>query len=250
MSVYATKSEFVYNHVRDAVLSGDLAPGERLNQVQLAARLGASTTPLREALRRLHAEGLVHLDAHRDARVTRLSAAEARHLTEIRLSLDPLAAGLAAKHHTPADAEELRGLLDQLGPIVEDTDDKVLVSHRRFHSVLHRASGNPLLAQLLDGLWDRTERYRRLGLELLAGTGRRRDMDFHEHFELVEHVLDGRVEAATALMHHHVAASLSILALDMLESEQSRTESAAGTTPTKISPTAAPRPDQNNRRTR
>ena len=77
---YSTKSDFAYLRVRELILSGELAPGAVLNQALLAKQIGISTTPLREALRRLRQQGLVELDAHRDARVTALNAEEARDL--------------------------------------------------------------------------------------------------------------------------------------------------------------------------
>jgi DNA-binding GntR family transcriptional regulator len=96
VELYATKSDFAYRRVREMILSGELEPGGVINQAILAREIGISTTPLREALRRLKQQGLVELDAHRDARVTELSAEEARDLLEVRRSLDPLAASLAA----------------------------------------------------------------------------------------------------------------------------------------------------------
>ncbi|MCX2731854.1 GntR family transcriptional regulator, partial [Saccharopolyspora sp. NFXS83] len=96
VSPLMTKSELAYVSVRDKILSGEFPPGSVLNQATLARTIGISTTPLREALRRLKAERLVELDAHRDARVTELHAEEARDLLEIRRSLDPLAVSLAA----------------------------------------------------------------------------------------------------------------------------------------------------------
>ena len=100
---FATKSDLAYTRVRGLILSGELAPGAVLPQAALAQQIGISTTPLREALRRLKQEGLVELDAHRDARVRPLDATEARDLLELRRSLDPLAASLAAQRRTDAD---------------------------------------------------------------------------------------------------------------------------------------------------
>src|SRR3954449_12318731 len=97
---FATKSDLAYTQVRDLILSGELQPGAVLPQAALARTIGMSTTPLREALRRLKQEGLVELDAHRDARVRPLDAQEARDLVELRASLDPLAASLAAQRRT------------------------------------------------------------------------------------------------------------------------------------------------------
>ncbi len=86
---FATKSELAYTRVRALILSGELAPGAVLPQTALAQQIGISTTPLREALRRLKQEGLVELDAHRDARVRPLDAAE---LAEQPLGVRALAA--------------------------------------------------------------------------------------------------------------------------------------------------------------
>ncbi len=89
-----TKADYAYSEVRERIMSGALPHGAVVSQEALAAELSVSTTPLREAMRRLSAEGLVVLDAHRDARVAPLSAAEARSLFEIRQQLDPLAVRL------------------------------------------------------------------------------------------------------------------------------------------------------------
>ena len=106
--LFATKSDFAYTRVRELILSGQLEPGAVINQAMLARDIGISTTPLREALRRLKQQGLVELDAHRDARVTPLDAEEARDLLEVRRSLDPLAASLAADRRSRLDIAEMR----------------------------------------------------------------------------------------------------------------------------------------------
>src|SRR3954470_19761227 len=111
---FATKSDLAYTQVRDLILSGELEPGAVLPQAALARTIGMSTTPLREALRRLKQEGLVELDAHRDARVARLDAAEARDLVELRQSLDPLAASLAADRRTEDELVAVQAALEGL----------------------------------------------------------------------------------------------------------------------------------------
>src|SRR5262245_61413048 len=115
--LHETKSDFAYSQVRRRILSGELEPGAVLQQRELASQIGISTTPLREALRRLMSEGLVELDAHRDARITPLRAEEARDLLEVRRSLDPLAAGLAAERRTTADLQLIRAAHQGLEPL-------------------------------------------------------------------------------------------------------------------------------------
>jgi DNA-binding GntR family transcriptional regulator len=212
-----TKAESAYELVREQVLSGDLEPGAVIAQATLARELGISTTPLREALRRLMTEGLVELDAHRDARVTRLTAEEARDLIEIRRSLDPLAAGLAAERRTREDLALIRATADELLPLRTDPGPAELLTHRRFHVAIYSASHNQMLVQTLDGLWDKADRYRRLALEN-GRTEEDLDRTHTEHRAMVEAIAAGDAETAAAVMLAHVDASLGARAVDRLTS--------------------------------
>lgn len=212
---YLTKSDLAYSQLREAIMSGDMAAGSVLNQEVLAHSLGISTTPLREALRRLKAEGLVTLDAHRDARVAPLNLEEARDLLEVRRSLDPLAAGLAAERRTKADIEEMRSALDGLVPLPQDADQHDMIAHRRLHVAIYRASHNDTLIAMLDGLWDKADRYRRLGLRT-PRTGDEMDRKAHEHHAMVNLIIAGDAEAATRVMNEHIDTSLIVEALRRL----------------------------------
>lgn len=221
----ATKSERAYARVREMVLTGELEPGAVLNQAVLARQIGISTTPLREALRRLAQQGLVELGAHRDARVAPLDAAEARDLVELRQDLDPLAAGLAAQRRTAADLAEMADSLARLESLPEDPSPAQLAGHRRFHAALYRASHNAVLVETLDGLWDKTDRYRRHALR--AG---RSDEEVaqraEEHRLLVEAVSDRDAAAATELMRRHVESSLAARAAGRLAARDRAARSA------------------------
>ena len=220
---FATKSDLAYTRVRGLILSGDLAPGAVLPQAALAQTIGMSTTPLREALRRLKQEGLVELDAHRDARVRPLDATEARDLLELRAGLDPLAASLAARRRTDADLADVRAALDGLEALSTRPSAAQLESHHRFHAAIHRASHNVLLAQVLDGLWVKSDRYRRHGLE--AGrSDEERDARATEHRLLFEAVRDSDADAAAELMRRHVETSLGARSLDRLGDPQAGPE--------------------------
>jgi DNA-binding GntR family transcriptional regulator len=205
--LYSTKSDFAYTKLRERILSGEFAPGQVLNQATLARTIGISTTPLREALRRLKSEGLVELDAHRDARVTELTPEEARDLLEVRRSLDPLAAALAAERRTKADIKEIREAAKGVEPLRRDFGVDHLIAHRRFHAAIYRASHNDLLIATLDGLWDKADRYRRLGLAV-ERSQQERDEKAAEHAQLAECVIAGDAEGAAAVMHQHIATSL------------------------------------------
>jgi DNA-binding GntR family transcriptional regulator len=212
-----TKGQVAYELVREQVLRGDLVPGAVIPQAALARELGVSTTPLREALRRLMTEGLVELDAHRDARVTRLTLEEARDLIEIRRSLDPLAAGLAAERRTREDLALIRRAADELKPLRADPGPGELLTHRQFHVAIYTASHNQLLVQTLDGLWDKADRYRRLALED-GRTEEDLDRTHLEHVAMVDAIAAGDSAAATAVMLAHVEASLGARAVARLTS--------------------------------
>jgi DNA-binding GntR family transcriptional regulator len=212
-----TKNAYVYEELRRRILAGELTQGQSISQEQLAAELGVSTTPLREALRRLDAEGLVNLDAHRDARVTRLNAEEARSLFEIREKLDPLAAKLAATRRTDADVAAIESALKELEPLSASTGFESLLVHRAFHRSVYTASHNPLLSSLLEGLWDKADRYRQIGLQSKPDSADDRERVRREHIAIAEAVISGDAREAERTMKKHVLGSLGRRAIAALE---------------------------------
>ena len=222
--LYTTKSDFAYTVVREKILSGEFVPGQVLNQATLARTIGISTTPLREALRRLKSENLVELDAHRDARVTELTAEEARDLLEVRRSLDPLAAALAAERRTKADIKDIRDAAD-VAPLRHGFGVEDLNAHRRFHGAIYRASHNDLLIGTLDALWDKADRYRRVGL-VGEHSQDERDRKADEHSRLVDCVVAGDADGAAAVMHQHISTSLGEKAATRLGARLVSTPSA------------------------
>ncbi|TYL51747.1 GntR family transcriptional regulator [Nocardioides sp. BGMRC 2183] len=213
--LYVTKSDFAYTRLREGILSGEFEPGVVLQQAQLAKTIGISTTPLREALRRLMSEGLVELDAHRDARVSALTAEEARDLLEVRLSLDPLAASLAAQRRTKEDIRRMRERLQVTRPLESNPGIPALTAHRAFHQSIYEASHNDLLIATLNGLWDKADRYRRMGLEVQRSQ-EERDQKDREHHGLVDAIVSGDSDRAAAVMLQHINTSLGAKAADRL----------------------------------
>ncbi len=211
-----TKSDYAYGEVRERIMSGRLPQGATVNLEALAAELSVSTTPVREAMRRLASEGFVVLDAHRDAHVARLSAAEARNLFEVRQQLDPLAIRLAAERRDDVDVTQIRQAAASLGPLDAGSGLAALEAHRAFHAALYRASHNELLISLLDGLWDKADRYRRAALETREDSPADRARVQAEHQAMMRAVLDGDPDAAEEQMRSHVANSLGRRAIDLL----------------------------------
>ena len=215
---YVTKSDYAYNRLREAILDGEFEPGTVLHQATLAKTIGISTTPLREALRRLMSQGLVELDAHRDAKITSLTAEEARDLLEIRRSLDPLAAGLAAQRRTREDIQRIRDAALHVEPLHSNPTVTDLSAHRRFHTAIYTASHNELLTSTLDALWDKADRYRRLGLQV-ERTQEERDQKSREHQALIEAVVMGDSDLAAEIMRQHIDTSLGARAANRLRAE-------------------------------
>jgi DNA-binding GntR family transcriptional regulator len=225
-AVFTTKSDLAYSRVRALILSGELVPGAVLPQAALARTIGISTTPLREALRRLKQEGLVELDAHRDARVRPLDATEARDLLELRRSLEPLAAELAAQRRTQSELAAVEEALARLDALPVNPSRAQLESHQRFHAAIHRASHNALLVETLDGIWVKTDRYRRHALEG-GRSDEERDARATEHRLLFEAVRDGDASAAADLMRRHVESSLGAQSVGKL-ADRDAADSSAG----------------------
>jgi DNA-binding GntR family transcriptional regulator len=158
-----TKSQAAYLSLRTRILRGTITPGATLNQENLAAELRVSTTPLREALQRLEAEGLVKLAAHREVVVSPLSIRDIHEIFQVRLQLDPYAGQLAAETATDAQIQAIKSLL----PAARQSGfQDPLDQNRNFHRAIYTCSGNQQLAGILDSLWDKTDRYRRILLDV------------------------------------------------------------------------------------
>jgi DNA-binding GntR family transcriptional regulator len=225
-NVFSSKSDVAYHELRRMVLSGELPAGSRLAQYVLAEQLQMSITPLREAIRRLSSEGLIELDNHKDARVSTISAAEARQLFEVRLALDPAAVELAAERRTDDDIALMRATVGRLLPVTRKWGEDALSAHSDFHRALYVASHNDVLIKMLDDLWAKSDRYRRLGLELPAGE-EPRTIDLEEHHQILDLVVAGDIAGAGALTRRHIQKSLTAVAINALEDREPARESAS-----------------------
>lgn len=158
-SVFQTREEFVGQKLREAILLGQLKPGDRLEQNEIADMLGVSRSPVREAIRTLAAEGLVDVYPHRGAVVAELSVDELEEIFLIRSMLEGMAARLATLSMTADDIAELETIL---GDIDHTRDlDRWLELNRRFHHTLYQAAGRPRLFSLVENLRNTTAPYTR-----------------------------------------------------------------------------------------
>ena len=193
-----------YEQLRALILAGDLTPGSRLAQAELAERLGVSRTPVREALRRLAGEGLVEFHANRGFWTADLGLEAVLRRLEVRLLLEPGIAALAADRRRPEDLVELEGAVRR-----EAEASDAVGAHdasREFHVLLARAAANPELERTLESLWI-VEVGRRL-MARRAAVEDWREPDVEEHRAILAAVQAGAAGSAADLMQRHVRGAL------------------------------------------
>jgi DNA-binding GntR family transcriptional regulator len=193
-----------YEELRALILAGDLAPGSRLAQAELADRLGISRTPVREALRRLAGEGLVEFHANRGFWTADLGLDAVLRRLEVRLLLEPGIAALASERRTEDDLAALRE------SVAREADaagaERAHDASREFHVLLARATTNVELERTLESLWI-VEVGRRLMVRR-AAVEDWRGHDVAEHGEILKAVAAGDQHAAAKLMEEHVRSAL------------------------------------------
>ena len=150
-------SDLIVDVLREAVGRGILKPGQALSQAELSQEFGVSIIPVREALRRLEADGLVVVRHNRGAFVAELTPADVRELYEIRSPLEVQALRLALPHMTAADLQAARDVLDRLDGV--DDGENWTVLDREFHLTLYRVCGRARLLELIGRLRTNTELY-------------------------------------------------------------------------------------------
>jgi DNA-binding GntR family transcriptional regulator len=203
---HANLGDLAANEIRRAILAGDLAPGERLKQEQLAADMSVSRIPVREALRVLEGEGLVETRPGRGSTVVELTRAGAAEALTVRGALEGLAARLAAERSTPDVIGQLRQAVDE-GKRASERADHTTASdaHTRFHLTLARAGGNSHLHTELEMLPAKTEW---IVSTLLQS---RSEYSWQEHEAILDAVAGGDADLAerlTKLHSEHVIESL------------------------------------------
>ncbi|MBM9463585.1 GntR family transcriptional regulator [Aeromicrobium sp. YIM 150415] len=175
-----------------------------VEQEMLARELGVSTTPLREALRRLEAEGFLHQVAHREMRVAPLSLKELEDLYALRIRLESYGAQLGTKNASDQERALVLKMLEE--PIADDMAGH-LKQNRALHRAMYSAGGNVELTAVLDRLWDRADRYRAILLrdQAVASTVHA------EHIEIVEAFQKGDGRLIARLTRSHLEAGRASL---------------------------------------
>jgi DNA-binding GntR family transcriptional regulator len=202
----------VYAVLRRRILDGELARGTRLRQEALAAELGVSRTPLREALRRLAAEGLVAFHPNRGAQVVDMTAEDVRRAYEARIVVEPGAARLAASRRPAAGLRAMREAIDAERRSVDRAG--AYNASRAFHLALVRASENEHLMRMAEALW--VPGIAQGIFERQAADADLVSTDLAEHERIVRAVESGDGELAEALARRHIAGAHARI-LDVVE---------------------------------
>jgi DNA-binding GntR family transcriptional regulator len=197
----------VADHLRTAILDGELKPGDWLRQKQIAEELGVSPMPVREALTKLAAEGVVEHVPYRGARVTIFSTDDVSDLYANRALLESMAAAAAARNITPEELGELRDLQSQMrGELTSGKLSEYSQLNLRFHRVLYVASRRDYLVRALDRIWSAfptmmMSYYAQTTSETLA---ERETQDLEEHATIIAALATGDSESAERLMRQHI----------------------------------------------
>ena len=153
--------DVVFNTLREAILRGDLKPGERLMELQLAAKLGVSRTPIREAIRMLQQEGLAVTIPRRGAEVAGMTEKDMEDVLQIREALEILAVQLASEKVTDEQVDELAEKVKAFEEVLKTKDIKQIAqADIDFHDVIYTAADNPKLLGMLNNLREQIYRYR------------------------------------------------------------------------------------------
>lgn len=200
--------EQTYQTLRTAILSGELSPGDRLVETQLASVLQVSRTPIREAIRQLQRENLIATDDNGALRVASLSVTDAGHLYDCRIALEQVSVAAACRHATATQLEQIDLAIQQVEKSMEQeahplTNYQLLHLDYQFHRLLAESSENPWLVTLLDQVFDKM-----MLLRLRTMHHNPRVLEIRsEHRTIYAAVRDRNATAAVQAMQDHLIAS-------------------------------------------
>lgn len=198
---YLPLRDVVFKTLRQAILTGEFMPGERLMEVTLANRLGVSRTPVREAIRKLELEGLVVMVPRKGAEVARITVSDLKDVLEVRCHLEEFAATIACDRITEEEKKEFNVALEAFEEAIRFKDLKLIAERDvAFHDVIFKATKNKRLLQIINNLREQIYRYR---IEYI------KDFDYHEvlvkeHRQIMKAILDGDKKAAEQIMRTHI----------------------------------------------
>jgi len=222
--VAETRSDGLRRQLADEIITGQLRPGERLDERELAARFGLSRTPVREALRQLAAIGLAELRPHRGVIVARPDDNHLAETFELMADLESLCTRYAAIRMNAIERRALEARHLSSGELVRRGDRERYAAHNiELHELIYRGSHNRALEETAHAVRRRLAPYRRGQFAVLG----RLALSFAEHDRVVSAIVRGDAAVAAAAMHSHVA-TVSIASADYVAGRATGTAEAAG----------------------
>jgi len=202
-----TKTEMIYSTLREAIVSGDLKPGERIIIRKVASELGVSAIPVREAVKILETEGLIEVSAHSEVLVSRLSKKDFRQLSDIRVMLEGYAAFLATNNTNTKFLKDLENQINKMQASIDKQDFRQYSKlNILFHQIISENSGNEHLKKMIGDLTARTDRAR----ALFTYSPQRNTKSIEDHKAIIEAMANGNAENAQKLMCEHQSEGLNI----------------------------------------
>ena len=216
MNAYLPLRDVVFNTLREAILKGDLKPGERLMELQLASKLGVSRTPIREAIRMLEQEGLAVTTPRKGAEVAKMTLKDMEDVLEIRDALDELAVHIACQKITDEQLKQLEDVKELFEKNTQTNNVKnIAEADVSFHDVIYEATGNPKLVTLLNNLREQVYRYR---VEYIKDPKNYPTL-IAEHEAILDSLKNRDVKNAVEAMHVHVANQAEAVKMVIQEQE-------------------------------
>lgn len=201
MDEFLPLRDVVFRTLRQAILTGEMKPGERLLEIHLANKLGVSRTPIREAIRMLELEGLVIMVPRRGAQVAQITEKSMSDVLEVRCALDELAVELACERISAAEKEELYDACKAFEKATLTKQVHVIAkADVEFHDIIFKAAGNPRLTQMINNLAEQMYRYR---FEYIKDESQHQ-MLIEEHRNIYESIIKHDVKAAKESIRLHI----------------------------------------------
>lgn len=201
MDEYLPLRDVVFNTLRQAILKGELKPGERLMEIALADKLGVSRTPIREAIRKLELEGLVTMIPRRGAQVANITEKDLNDVLEVRICLENMAIEKACNCMTEENLQQLQRAGRNFDRMIAGGDlTKLTEADVAFHEIIYQASDNARLIQVLYNLREQIYRYR---IEYLKEEDIRKLLA-KEHEDIYQALKDRDVKRAQEITYTHI----------------------------------------------
>lgn len=198
---YKPLRDIVFEHLREAILSGKLEPSTRLMEVQLAEELGVSRTPVREAIRKLELEGLVVMIPRKGAYVADVSLKDVIEVLEIRAGIEGFATSLAAQRMSDSEIVKLKEISNRFKKSLRDQDSEQMVQiDIEFHDYIFQSTSNKKLIQISNSLREQVYRFRKI---YITEYNRSEDI-IQEHESIIEAISKRNIMAAMENAMKHI----------------------------------------------